>query len=1073
MMRMKTCFAALLLLSCLYARAQQPLWLRYPAISPDGKQVAFGYKGDIYLVSSSGGTAVPLTIHEAQDMMPVWSRDGKYIAFASDRYGNFDVFLIPATGGEPTRLTYASQPDYPYDFTPDNRSVLFGSPRMTTAKSVRYYSPRLFQNLYTVPVTGGRSLLVTADGAEYAHYNPQGTQLVFQDRKGYEDPWRKHQASSVTRDIWTVDLKTNQHTKLTTDNVEDREPVYSNDGQYVYYLSEKNGNQNIYKKPLLLKIAEQQLTSFKTNPVRHLSVSKNNTLCFTYDGEIYTLTEGGQPQKLAVRIMNDGRASVKRNMPVNGNIAEFALSPNNKEIAFITHGEVFVTSVEGSFTKRITNTPGQERMLAWSPDSKTLYYSGERDGSWNIYQAVPANKTDRYFYAATVIRETPVIATPAEEFQPRVSPDGKEIAYLENRNIVKVFNLATKKSRTILPEGRNYSYSDGDQYFEWSPDSRWLVVNDEQGSWQYDNAALIKADGSQTVYPVKSGFGEGRPKFALDGRVLLWTSSKLGRKSLAMQGSKEVDIYGVFFDQEVFDKYLLSKDEYALQKEEDDRNKKDTAFIRRDSLAKINWKPDLKNLDNKQLRLTINSASISDYELSPDGSKLYYLAAFEKGYDLWVTEPRTHETKILAKLNGSPSGIEMSKDGKTLFLTNNGSLLKVDDAGKASPLSISSDLTIDADAERSYIFEHAWRQVKAKFYDPTIHGIDWEGFKNIYAKFLPHISNNYDFQELLSELLGELNASHTGGRYNASNASGDQTAALGIIPDQRYAGNGIRVDEVIVGGPFDKAKSKLKAGDIIEQINGQPIGDSIDWSQLLNRQAGRFTQISIYSPAAGKRWEETVKPISFAEENRLMYTRWTNRMAAMVDSLSNGKIGYVHVEGMNDLSYREVVDKVMGRNRDKLALIVDTRFNGGGWLHDDLNTFLSGKRYLDFAPQGHRVTAGESASRWYKPSCVLTSEGNYSDAFIFPYIYKQNGLGKVIGMPVPGTGTAVWWETQIDPTIIFGIPMVATIGKENRPTENLQLEPDIKVELPYESFLNGRDTQLEAAVKEMLQAVKQ
>ena len=194
-------------------------------------------------------------------------------------------------------------------------------------------------------------------------------------------------------------------------------------------------------------------------------------------------------------------------------------------------------------------------------------------------------------------------------------------------------------------------------------------------------------------------------------------------------------------------------------------------------------------------------------------------------------------------------------------------------------------------------------------------------------------------------------------------------------------------------------------------------------------------------------------------------------MYKKVDMLSGGKVGYVHVQGMNDGSYRTVVDEVMGRNRKKEALIVDTRFNGGGWLHNHLNTFLSGKTYMRFAPQGHVVPLTEPADRWQRPSCVLMSEGNYSDAFIFPYVYKGNGLGKLIGMPVPGTGTAVWWETQIDPTIVFGIPMIATIGKENRPTENLQLEPDIRVPLPYEDFLNGKDTQLEAAVKEMLKEI--
>lgn len=195
-------------------------------------------------------------------------------------------------------------------------------------------------------------------------------------------------------------------------------------------------------------------------------------------------------------------------------------------------------------------------------------------------------------------------------------------------------------------------------------------------------------------------------------------------------------------------------------------------------------------------------------------------------------------------------------------------------------------------------------------------------------------------------------------------------------------------------------------------------------------------------------------------------------MEHKVDSLSGGKLGYIHIRGMNDGSFREVVDRTMGKNIDKKGLVVDTRFNGGGWLHDDLNTFLSGKAYLKFAPQGKVVSGGEPMTRWSKPSIVVMSESNYSDAFIFPYVYKQNGVGKLVGMPVPGTGTAVWWEQQIDPTIVFGIPMVATIGAEGRPTENLELEPDIEVPLPYNEFLHGNDPQIQAAVKELLKEVK-
>ncbi len=1064
---------AILALGNVLVAQTTPLWMRYPAISPDGQTIVFSYKGDLYTVPSAGGTAVALTMHEAQDYYPVWSHDGKTIAFASDRYGNFDVFTIPATGGTPSRLTYNSAADYPYDFSPDNQQLIFGSGRQISNNNVRFYSPRLFMNLYSIPVKGGKPFLMSEAGVEAAHYNSKGTAVLFQDRKGYEDPWRKHHTSAVTRDIWMMDVKTAAYKKISSFEGEDREPLFGNDDKTVFYLSEKNGNQNLFKQTEDGKMV--QLTNFKDHPVRHLSRTNNNNFCFSFNGEIYTFSEGSQPKKVSIAVNADARYNAEKNVPISSGATEIALAPNGKEIAFVFRGEVFVTSVEGGITKRITNTPQQERMISWSPDSKKIIYSAERNDNWDIYQTSIARKEEPYFYASTVLKEEALIATPEEEFGAQYSPDGKQIGYIADRNILKVYTPADKKTKTVLPAGRNYSYSDGDWSFHWSPDSKWIICDDQEGSWQYGNLAMIRADGTGGIEkPIRSGFGQNNIKWGMDGKSITWVNERLGRKSIANQGSREVDIYAGFLDQDAYDRMRLSKEDVALLKEKEDKDKKaDTAKSKKDSLAKASFSPELKGFEDRVLRLTINSSSIADYYITADASKVYYLSAFEKGYDLWVTEPRTRETKILAKLGGSPGSIEPGKDGKSLFLVNNGSIVKVEtESGKVSPVGISGEMVLNAAAERAYIFEHAWRQVQKKFYDPKIHGIDWVMYRNNYARFLPHINNNYDFQELLSEMLGELNGSHTGGRYSAQAPAGDATAALALLYDETFTGKGLKITEVITGGPLDKAGSKVKAGLVIEKIDGEILEDNDDWAKLLNRKAGKNVLLSVLNPADNSRTEEIVKPISTGEESGLMYRRWVAKMRKMTEELSGGKVGYVHVQGMNDGSFRTVLDEVLGKNIDKEALIVDTRFNGGGWLHDELNTFLSGKRYLDFAPQGNKVSAGEPFMRWQKPSCVLMSEGNYSDAFMFPYSYKQNGYGKLVGMPVAGTGTAVWWETQIDPTIVFGIPMVASIGKENRPTENLQVEPDIKVALPFEEFIRGKDAQLEAAVKEMLRTIK-
>jgi tricorn protease len=706
-----------------------------------------------------------------------------------------------------------------------------------------------------------------------------------------------------------------------------------------------------------------------------------------------------------------------------------------------------------------------------------LIYAAERGNSWDVYQTSIVRKEEPYFYASTVLKEEPLIATEAEEFQPIYSPDGKEIAYLEERNVLRVYNIAAKKSRTIVPPGVNFSYADGDQNFRWSPDGKWLALTSSEGRWGTSEVALIKADGTgERLNVTQSGFGDNSPKWGYNGKALLWVTDRDGKKPLAFQGAREVDIYAMFFDQELYDRFKLSKDDYALLKEKEDnekKDKKDSALQAAIAKKEKNWQPLFENLDHRKERLTINSGNISDYLLTGDGEKLYYLARVEKGYDLWVTNTRTRETRIVTKLDGGPAGMDISKDGKSLFVVSDGRIVKVDaDAGKLSPVTVNGEMNLNAASERAYIFEHAWRQVIKKFYDPKLQGVEWAMYKTTYEKFLPHINNNYDFQELLSELLGELNASHTGGRYAPPQVNTDATASLGLLYDETFNGHGVKVMEIIAGGPFLNARSKVTKGTIIEQIDGETITESIDWNKLLNRKAGKNVLLSLYDPATKQRWEEVIKPITQGEEQALLYDRWVKLNRKKVEELSGGKVGYVHIQGMNDGSFRTVYEDVLGKNATKEALIVDTRFNGGGWLHDDLVTFLNGKSYMGFSPQGVVPTSGEPRNKWTNPSCVLMSESNYSDAFLFPYAYKSLNIGKLIGMPVPGTGTAVWWETQIDPTLVFGIPMVATIGREKRPTENLQLEPDIKVTNDYKAVLSGKDQQLEKAVQEMLLEIK-
>ena len=565
--------SALLLTGSAFAE-NDPLWMRYPAISPNGEMIAFTYKGDIYTVPTTGGKATQLTTHPAHDTRPVWSPDGKQIAFASDRNGNFDVFIMNKEGGAPTQLTVHSANEYPETFS-DNDHVLYSASIQQDVKDSQFPSS-LFAQIYQVGTQGGRPELFSSLAMENLAFSKDGKQVLYNDCKGYEDPWRKHHQSSITRDIWLCTLDNDRtFKKITSFRGEDRDPVWSPDGNAFYYLSEEKGSFNIFKNDLTGK-SGKQITNHTTHPVRFLTSDKNGTLCYGYDGEIYTVKEGGQPAKVKVSIISDQTENNLIHRLMSSGANSIAVSPNGKEVAFIVRGDVYVTSVEYETTRQITDTPQQERNIDFSPDGRSLVYSAERGETWGIYQSSLVRKDDKYFTYAQEIKEEPLVVTDKTSFQPTYSPDGKEVAFLEDRTTLRVINLKSKEVRTVLDGKYNYSYADGDQTYQWSPDSKWFLVQYIAiGGWNNKDIALVKADGSGDITNLtESGYSDGDPKWVLDGKAMIWSSDRAGYRSHGSWGAQD-DTYIMFFDAEAYDKFRLSKEELALVEDEEKDKDKD------------------------------------------------------------------------------------------------------------------------------------------------------------------------------------------------------------------------------------------------------------------------------------------------------------------------------------------------------------------------------------------------------------------------------------------------------------------------------------------------------------------
>lgn len=1063
---------------CLFLQAKAdnnaPLWLRHCAISPDGKQIAFCYKGDIFTVPAQGGKATQITSNPAYDYCPVWSPDSKQIAFASDRKGSLDIYAVPANGGTPERLTTSSGTETPLAFR-DDKHILYLSNVRPSAESLQFPSS-IFSQVYEIQTDSVRPHMVTSLPMEHVSISKDGMTWLFQDKKGYEDPMRKHEVSSVTRDIWQYTPANGNYTKLTSFKGEDRNPVWTADGTSFYYLSEEKGSFNVFKRKLNDKTATQ-LTHFEKHPVRYLSAAGDGTLCFSYDGELYTMKEDGQPQKLKIQITADEPVQDIIKQIKTGGATDMAVSPNGKEVAFIVRGDVYVTSADYKTTKQITDTPDQERNIEFSPDGRSLVYSSERNGLWQIYQSSIVKKDEKLFTYATDLKEENLTNTDKVSFQPSYSPDGKEVAYLEDRTAIRVINLKSKKIRTVMDGKYEYSYSDGDQSFCWSPDSKWILAGYiGTGGWNNQDVALINADGSGEIHDLtQSGYSDSSAKWVLGGKAMIWQSDRAGYRSHGSWGA-ESDEYIMFFDKEAYDKFKMSKEDLALLKEEEgDKKKKDEKKDEKkeDKKKEEKIKPlkfDLDNIQDRIVRLTVNSSNLGDAVLSKDGDKLYYITSFEDDGELWVHDLKEDDTRLLMKKTGYGK-LELSKDGKTLFLFAGGQMKQINiDNNKTTPITFEAFFNYRPALERSYIFDHVWRQVDEKFYDPKLHGVDWKGYYDAYRRFLPYINNNYDFTEMLSELLGELNASHTGARYYSYGAP-LPVASLGVFYDDSYRGDGLKIKEIIKKSPLAvQDQAEVKPGYIIRQIDGNVITANTDVNGLLEGKAGRKVRLTIANEKGKKPFDVTIAPISSGQESGLLYTRWVERNRAIVDSLSHGRLGYIHIKAMDSNSFRTLYSELLGRYRNKEAVIIDTRHNGGGWLHDDVVTLLGAKEYARYMPRGKYI-GSDPYNKWTKPSCMLVCEDNYSNAHGTPWLYKEMKIGKLIGTPVPGTMTAVWWERQIDPTIVFGIPQVGCMDMHGNYLENHELEPDILIYNNPKDVQQGKDAQLEGAVKEMLKEV--
>jgi tricorn protease len=1007
------------------ASAQDPIrFARTPDISPDGKLVAFSYLGDLWVVEAIGGVARPITMHEAHDINPVFSPDGRQLAFSSNRHGQYDVFVAPAYGGKAKRLTFDSAADIVSGWTPDGKNIVFSSYRSTAYPG----GPEL----YSVPVEGGADKKLPFLNAKDGTYSPSGNAFAF--TRGPGTWYRKGYRGSSNDDIFLATADGANVRKATESNGQDTYPMFSPDGKKLYYVSDARGGvANVVQVELnpasvpptpSPSYIPEALTKHTDDSVRRARISGNGEwIVYECGGDLWvTSTRDGASRKLAIEVHVDEKANSEKQVTYTKDVSEYALSPDENTIAFVVHGDVFAMPARGGKANRLTDTQGVEHGLAWAPDNKKLLFVSDRNGFEELYLLQSDDSDTSDLTKAHKFKTTALTNTPEPEIGASFMPDGNRIGFIRGG-----------KLWTMKPDGTDVKVLvDQQQVFDydWSPDSKHVTYSRADGSFASE-LYIMPTDKSKPAVNVS--------RYATFNADVSWGGNKL---SFLSQRRNNMQVHVLSLQKPVTGVGGSSTD--------------------------IDW-------DDIHLRAEAMGPQADEAVISKNGKQVAFRGLAGREWDLFVANTEATSVSRLTTGGLRPRQLRWTKGGTIYFLDGTGSIRSTSagfggfgsSSSSPSTINFTAKLTVRRDEEFNEIFDQSWRLLADTFYDAKHHGADWKTVREKYRPLVAHTAMKEDLYNLVSLMLGELNASHLG-ISGSTRTPEEQTADLGLIFDEAYRGPGLKIAEVLKRGPADKRGIGLKAGDVILSIDRADITDKVNLAQLLNGKVNETVMLEVTSNPTnplGKRKVET-QAISRDKVGDLMYERWVDKNAAEVARLSGGKLGYIHIPGMDEPGVERFVRSLYSDNYDKEAVVIDVRYNGGGFTHDQILNYLGAKEHTFFRQRdgGEGTVMRQYDRKWTKPSAVLINNQSYSDAEIFPSAYRALGYGKVIGQATGGMVIGTMQTRLIDGSA-FRLPRTGVFTTKNINMEREGVSPDIAVDATPEDLAKGTDPQLKKAVE--------
>jgi tricorn protease len=1107
-MSRKLVLPAVLLLWPALAAAEIKL-LRHPSYHQG--RVAFSYLGDIWVANENGTGVARLTDHKARDIYPRFSPDGSLIAFSSNRAGNYDVYVIAAAGGKARQLTFHTADDTVVGWTPDGRKVIFQS---TRAKGVFPTVATLFE----VPVDGGLEQPVPTDWGSWASYSPDGSKIAFTRHPGV---WsRKHYRGSYAVDLWLMDVAAKKFARLGDDEYKGNclWPMYGRNGEIFFVADRLPSEKGVrYGGPEVMKsvnniwkISERggrpaQVTRHTSGNLYFPSISGDGrTIVYEENFGLWKLdTASGKSSEIRIDIRSDEKENAVALLTIQSEADAFSLSPSSRRAAISAHGEIFTVATDRGEPQRVTETSWREGEPLWSPNGKWIAFVSDRTGREEIWIADERGREAKKLSDSDTDKSALVW-----------SPDSRWLMYSATDHRLRQVEIDS--GNTVELASSEVGNITGPQY---SPDGKWISYAKPDRNLRshvyvkpLDGGAERRIGGDEFL--VTSG-----ARWTPDGRKLLFLAGS-GAFSIASTTRAAMQLYSVSLTR-------VEKDPAERGVDSEEEAQSAPAPERRPPAgaapAKVEVKIEWDGLDRRVRQITRSGDSVFSVAPSPD-SRTYAFVAVSGGagegegpagaalYTISEDGERLTRLATAAPAEGGDgprgrggfgaalSSPQWARDGRSIYYLQNRGIYSVavseapaaaaasaaagpargrapaaaaapaaPAAGAAAPrrVSFTVRMEVDQNAERRQVFQEAWRVMKNRFYDAKMHGVDWRRARETYEPLLADIGDSDELRTIIMQMIGELNASHTG--ITAAPARDSEN------PQTRYPGFEIepdpsgyyKVSYIFKKGPADHDYVRIAPGNFILALNGKDLRTTDNYWKFYNLVPGRKFEFTVNSrPDRDGAWTVSLEPLTGTAQGNLEYERWVDEGAAMVEKLSQGQIGYLHIRAMDAPSLRKFERDLLA-NQSKKALIIDQRFNGGGGIDQELLQILNQRRYQATRSRDS-IDAQRPARAFFGPMVVMQNERSASDAEMFPDGFRSLGLGKLVGVTTYGAVIGTGAYRLLDGSSIR-TPGAGVFTAKGVNMENYGVPPDIYIDNTPADFLARRDMQIEKAV-EVLQA---